>query len=236
MFSRAVIDKIWPTIRNTEVYHYTTAGAAESILRTSDWRLYELRKRFNEGEIVDFCNAHHLRGYLEQDANGEPVYKDLNMANMFYASFTPVPVPDAGDQYLWNVFSKSNGVRFKLRLHAKNPNLRGVYYPSRGTASIPLLAELQDCARGFGREFVLAGISRLCAFYLQAGLDIEHEVRMLYRKWPGFGPPIENDGSYNYISLPLAQDSPAGFRIDVVELQAADPGPFVAFGVPVVPR
>jgi hypothetical protein len=234
--SLAVIDRVWPIIRDIEAYHYTTAESAESILRSTAWRLYALRKRFHEGEIVDFCKAHGLRGYLETDANGEPVYKNLNMANMFYASYTPVSVPPDADDYLWNVFSKGTGVRFKLRLRAANPNLRQIHYPTKAGEPIRVLAELQECARLFGKEFVLAGISRLCAFYLQAGLRIEHEVRVLYRKWPGFGPEIMYDGSHEYIIVPLGQDSPTGFRIDIVELQAADPARFGGYGVSVVSR
>ncbi len=233
--SRAVIDAIWPPQHDITVYHYTSADAAESILRTGELRLYALRKRFGESEIVDFCKAHRLQGYLDPDSNGEPIYKDLNMANMFYASFTPEPVPSDADGYHWSVFSKGNGVRFKLRLRARNPNLRSIYYPPQSDEPIPLLVDLQECARRFGKEFVLAGVSRLCAFYLHAGLKIEQEVRMLYRKWPGFGPPIENDGSFDYVPVPLATDSPTGYRIDIVELQADDPR-FSGSNVRIVPR
>jgi hypothetical protein len=233
--SRAIIDAIWPTQKEIVAYHYTSADGAASILHTGVLRLYALRKRFDEREIVDFCKAHRLQGYLDRDCNGEPAYKDLNMANMFYASFTPDPVPDATDDYLWNAFTKKTGVRFKLRLRATNPNLRLVHYPPRDDQPIALLAELQECARRFGKEFVLAGISRLCAFYLHAGLKIEQEVRMLYRKWPGFGPAIENDGTHDYISVPLATGSSTGYQIDIVELQS-DNSRFHSSGVPIVPR
>lgn len=234
--SNAIINAIWPSIPDIEVFHYTTRDAAESILRAHEWRLYALSKRFSEGEIVDFSKAHHLQGFLEPDANGDPVYKSLNMANMFYSSFTRTDLRADKEAYFWGIFAGNQGVRLRIRLSATNPNLRRVYYPAAANDPIPVLIDLQNCVETFGKRFTLAGISRLCAFYLHSGFAIEEEVRMLYRKWPGIGPPVSTDGTHEYISLHLEQPSDMGFRISVVEIQTDEPAQFTPFGLSIISR
>ncbi|UXZ38351.1 hypothetical protein K6V71_17285 [Cupriavidus gilardii] len=86
--SNAITGHLWPSVSSATVYHYTSREAAESILSTRIFRLTNIEKRLNDGEIVTFCQTHGLRGYLEPDASGAPTYRALLLPQLFYASFT----------------------------------------------------------------------------------------------------------------------------------------------------
>jgi len=218
--SNLIVDAIWPSIDDLTVYHYTSKDAAESILKSGEFRLYSLLKRFNEGEIETFCQNHGLSGYLEQDANGEPKYKSLIMNNMFYASFTDTNLTTEQEEYFWRTFAPVDGVRLKLEITASNPNFRKMVYEKTKGYPLPLLNELTKVVReSYGREFVLSGISRLCAFYLAKDFDVENEYRALYRYWEGFEPSPESDGNYQYVGLPLDSMNDTGYQIRVNEIQ-----------------
>jgi hypothetical protein len=218
--SNLIVDAIWPSIDNLAVYHYTSKKAAESILNSGEFRLYSLLKRFSEGEVNVFCRNHGLGGYLEQDENGEPKYKSLLMSNMFYTSFTDTNLTSTQEDYFWRTFASVDGVRLKLNVTASNPNFRKIVYEKTKGKPLLLLNELTKVIReSYGREFVLSGISRLCAFYLAKDFDVENEYRALYRYWEGFGPSPHNDGEHQYVGLPLDCLSDTGYRIRIEEIQ-----------------
>lgn len=218
--SNLIIDHIWPSIDGLTVYHYTSKDSAESIINSGEFRLYSLLKRFNEGEIETFCQNHGLSGYLEKDANGEPVYKSLIMKNMFYASFTDTNLTIEQEEYFWRTFAPVDGVRLKLEVTASNPNFRKMTYEKTKGNPLSLLNDLTNVVRELdGREFVLSGISRLCAFYLAKDFDVENEYRALYRYWEGYGPSPESDGNYQYVGLPLDSMNGTGYQIRVKEIQ-----------------
>lgn len=218
--SNLIVDAIWPSIDDLTVYHYTSKAAAESILNSGEFRLYSLLKRFDEGEIETFCQNHGLSGYLEQDEKGQPKYKSLIMNNMFYASFTDTNLTTEQEEYFWRTFAPIDGVRLKLEVTASNPNFRKMVYEKTKGNPLPLLNELTKVVReSYGREFVLSGISRLCAFYLAKDFDVENEYRALYRYWEGFGPSPESDGNYQYVGLPLDSMNDTGYQIRVNEIQ-----------------
>lgn len=77
--SDVITDHLWPSVRSATVYHYTSREAAESILSTGIFRLTNIEKRLNDGEIVTFCQTHRLRGYLEPDASGSPTYRAVSV-------------------------------------------------------------------------------------------------------------------------------------------------------------
>ena len=221
VLSNSIVDSIWPSIDALTVYHYTSKDAAESILNSGEFRLYSLLKRFDEDEIKAFCNNHELNGYLEQNQNGEPKYKSLIMDNMYYASFTDINLTADQEEYFWRTFAPIDGVRLKLEITASNPNFRKMVYEKTKGKPLSLLNELSKSIRcTYSRDFVLSGISRLCAFYLAQDCDVEHEYRALYRSWEGFGPLPQSDGNYQYISVPLVLMSDTGYQIDVKEVQS----------------
>src|SRR5690606_6162751 len=125
-------------------------------------------------EIETFCRNHGLLGYLEQDANREPKYKSLIMNNMFYSSFTDINLTTDQEEYFWKTFAPVDGVRLKLEVTASNPNFRKMVYETTKGRPLPLLDELAKVVRkSYSREFVLSGISRLCAFFLAKDFDVE---------------------------------------------------------------
>ncbi|EPD40532.1 hypothetical protein EZI45_29390 [Delftia tsuruhatensis] len=222
--SDAIINFFWPSIDHKTVYHYTSRSAAESILSEGIFRLNNIANRYNDGEIVTFCKAHDLKGYLEKDKNGDPKYRHLIMPNTFYASFTDVSITKEREEYFWRNFSAVDGVRLKIEITALNPDFRKIHYEQVKGKPIKLLADLTKCIREkYNREFNLKGISRLCSFYL-SGKDygIENEYRALHRVWDGFGPQPKNDGAHYYIELPLNEMTECGYKLNIVEVHAAD--------------
>lgn len=218
--SNLIVDSIWPSIENLTVYHYTSKEAAESILNSGEFRLYSLLKRFSEDEIITFCENHGLYGYLEKDESGEPKYKSQLMNSMFYASFTDTNLTPTQENYFWRTFASVDGVRLTLNVTASNPNFRKMVYEKSKGNPLPLLSELTRVIRhSYAREFVLSGISRLCAFYLAKDFDVENEYRALYKYWDGFGPSPLSDGKHQYVGLPLNGLSETGYWIRVEEIQ-----------------
>lgn len=220
--SEAITNHLWPSISSEVVYHYTSLDAAESILNSGTFRLTNIEKRCQEGEIETFCRAHDLFGYLEATANGAPLYKSLLMSNTYYASFTGSNLTPEREKYLWTTFATHDGVRLKLKITASNPNFRRIKYEVKPGEPIPLISDLVSTIRKkYGREFILKGISRLCSFYL-SGQDygIENELRALHRTWDGFGPQPVGQGPHSYIELPIGTMSECGYQIDVLEVQS----------------
>src|SRR5690349_15879476 len=85
--SGAIVNHLWPSVADAEVYHYTSRSAAQSIFSERLFRLTNIGKRISEGEIRTFCETHDLRGYLMPDTKGRALYLDLLAPNTFYASF-----------------------------------------------------------------------------------------------------------------------------------------------------
>lgn len=103
--SNAIINLLWPRISQACVYHYTSRISAESILNSGIFRLTNIEKRYNEGEMITFCNANNLKGYLSSDENGNPIYRSLLMPNTFYASFTDTKIDSKTEEYFWSMFT-----------------------------------------------------------------------------------------------------------------------------------
>lgn len=218
ILSDIIIDNIWPSISHEEVFHFTSSQAAESILMTNKFRLTNIEKRYKDNEIKTFCEAHNLKGYLELDAQGNPKYKSLIMPNTYYASFASEQISSVEEDYLWSSFASGDGVRFKLKITASNPNFRKIVY-KQGKDPIALLNDLTETIRDtYKREFILKGISRLCSFFLGEDYKIENERRILYRDWGMLKTkPILNNG-ISYIEIPLNTMSEIGYKIEILEV------------------
>lgn len=222
--SDAITNFLWPSIDFATVYHYTSRISAENILKSQIFRLNNIAKRYTEGEIRTFCITHNLQGYLEDDENGDPKYKHLIMPNTFYASFTDTALSTKQEEYFWKTFASCDGVRLKLEITASNPDFRKMRYEQVEGKPIPVLSKLISCVREkHSREFIIKGISRLCAFYL-SGKDYgrENEYRALYRVWEGFGPQAKEDGARSYIELPLKTMSDCGYKLTITEVHAIE--------------
>ena len=221
--SDAITGHLWPSVSSATVYHYTSREAAENILSTGIFRLTNIEKRLNDGEIVTFCQTHGLRGYLEPDAIGAPTYRALLLPQLFYASFTEASLSQEAEEYFWRNFAASDGVRLTIEITAKNPNFRKIVYEPKPGAPIPLLTDLVSTIRQrHGREFVLQGISRLCAFYLSGQTySREREYRALFKAWPDVGPQPVGTGPTSYVEVPLNQMTDFGYEFRITEVHAS---------------
>ncbi len=221
--SDAITGYLWPSVRSATVYHYTSREAAENILSTGIFRLTNIEKRLNDGEIVTFCQTHGLLGYLEPDTSGTPTYRALLMPQLFYASFTEASLLPDDEEYFWRNFAVSDGVRLTLDITAKNPNFRKIVYEPKPGTPIPLLIDLISMIRQqHGREFVLQGISRLCAFYLCGqSYSREKEYRALFKTWPDVGPQSTGAGPTSFVEVPLNQMTDFGYEFRITEVHAS---------------
>jgi hypothetical protein len=220
LLSDAIINNIWGNIRSAEVFHYTNKIKTESILSSGKFRLYNLSKRFGEGEINTFCISHDLQGYLEKDDEGTPTYKKLLMNDMYTASFSGVEKNSQEEKYLKNEFASYQGVRLKLKVTAANQDFRKIVYEKNEGKPLSLLNEITTAVKTkYGRSFILNGISRLCAFYLSSSFKLENEYRILFKYQQSCGVDIKNDGTHNYVELPLNTMNSTGYMIEILEIE-----------------
>ncbi len=220
--SEAIIDHVWPRIPQETVFHYTTSDVAQKIVDGGALRLYCLLKRYTESEVIEFCEVHGLRGYLELE-NGIPKYRHLILPNTFYASFTSTFLDDDEERYFWTEFGKGAGARLTIRITSRNPNFRKIVYGGTDRKPIPVLQELTETIlTKYRRHFILAGISRLCGFYLPARYSKEFERRAVFRVWAGDGISPSFDGSHEYLEVPFGAMHDTGFKLELVEIQSDD--------------
>lgn len=219
--SKAIEDHVWPSIPSASVFHYTSRSAAEAILSTEVLRLSNIEKRATEGEIDAFCKTHNLSGYLATDENVLPEYRKLLMPHIYYASFTGTNLAPNDEDYFWRSFAAVDGVRLRFDVESSNPNFRKIVYERQSGTPIPVLADLISTVRqNHGREFILSGISRLCAFYLSSSYGQENEYRALFKTYPDWGPQPVGNGPGSFVEVPLNQKTPHGFEFRVAEVHA----------------
>lgn len=219
--SDAIINLLWPRISQACVYHYTSRESAENILGSGIFRLTNIEKRYNEGEIIAFCNANNLKGYLSSNKNGDPIYKSLLMPNTFYASFTDTKIDSETEEYFWSTFTGGDGVRLKFDIQAKSQNFTRIIYENPEQAPLGILQELTNEIRNkYNLEFILKGISRLCSFYLPSAYKIENEYRLLYRYWETEYLKPNGTGPNSYVEIPLNTENESGFKLNISEVHA----------------
>lgn len=218
--SSAIINKLWPSVRHADVYHYTSREAADSILSSKRFRLTNIGKRITEGEIETFCQAHQLSGYLGS-SNGQPNYRKLIEPNTYYASFTATNLDDTEERSFWQSFGP---VRLRLTIDAQNPEFRPLYYEGTAGEPIPVLRAMAERIRtDFRREWILGGFSRICSYYLaESSFGWEKEMRILWRVWDGSPCQPTGTGPTSYVELALGEMSPCGFQLSVTEVCSED--------------
>ena len=144
------------------------------------------------------------------------------MPNTFYASFTESNLSTNEEEYFWRNFAAADGIRLTLRIEASNPNFRHVRYEKKPGLPIPILAELSDLIRTkYRREFILSGISRLCAFYLpQAKYGNEKEYRLMSKTVKDIGPQPIGNGATSYVEFPLGVMTAFGYKLEILDVCA----------------
>ena len=215
--SDAILNAMFPRHETpAELFHYTTLAGLKGIAASRELRLYHLRKRIDQGELIEFARVHRLRGYLES-TEGEPYYRELS-DDIFYASFVSLDQRDEGS--MWDLFAKGTGVRVGFRLEPKITDLRPIQYDAPFRT---LLRELNDTLDAAGEPpFLPWTISRIGATYLPSTLRTEEEVRLMLKRYePDQNEMFRFDGEDEYFSIPIGQENEF-CRIEVVNIT---PGP-----------
>jgi hypothetical protein len=231
--SSAIINSVWPPLKRMEGYHFTSKTAAASIISSQTIRLANIAKRIDQHEVSTFCQTHGLDGYLDA-SSGQPAYRELIEPNTYYASFADVNLHKSEEASFRSAFGP---VRLKFLIEARNPDFRRIRYEGKQGAPIPVIAALQKRIKSdFARDWVLAGISRLCCFYLPGdSYGWEREMRVLWRVWSDFPVQPNQPGPDGFVELTLGQQSLTGFKLTLIEVCADDPLPVPA-GVTFVSR
>lgn len=211
--SEAILNFHFPRIIDSvEVAHFTSIDVLRSIAKSNEFRLYTLLKRLNQQEFEPFCQEHGLSGYLDT-SDEEPYYKTL-AKEIFYSSFTQTTNCD--ENYMWNVFANSGkGVKLFLKIKPiqKRSELRPILYHSSAKNPSTLIKKIRErVLNECDRHFIIRGISRIGAFYLPLGfqLEKEEEVRLVVKNW-GSGPAFEliktdQKLGFDYIPLGLGEN------------------------------
>ncbi len=222
--SQALIDHYFPPIHaSVRRAHFTSLDKFRSIALSRTLRLYSLLKRVNEEEFKSFSEDFGLTGYLD-DTYGEPYYITL-MRDLYYVSFTdPEPMEK---EYMWNFFGeRGNGVKIVFDISVVNARseLRPVIYSTKSKAAGTLVKRIMDRIQNeCNRYFIMRGISRVGAFYLPLGFNLEkeRETRLLVKCW-GYGPAhdlVVNAGVESYIPLKIGDNENQFCKLKIVEVQ-----------------
>lgn len=226
--SNIIKNFIWLNIsQQITVFHFTSEEKAESIINSQIFRLGSICKRFSEHEVETFCLSHGLCGWLEIDTNGEKCYKN-DMKNTYYGSFADGGLTEKQQQPLWNRFAQNGGVRLTFKITPSTStdistdiNFKKIYYESAPDKPIKILDAFQKLAEKHKLKLVLRGQSTLSAFYLPASnYEVEHEYRILIRKWDECIPVSSDANSNTWIDIPINSNTKYNLRLDLIDYHA----------------
>lgn len=201
-----IIFNYYSPLPNTKetFYHYTTWNAFENIVKTKEIYLFNLLKRFSHGEYHSFYLDHDLKGYEKDD-----YFKDL-MKDIYYISLARPKELTIDDEFdLETSFCNGEGIRLEFSINPHIPDFRNVYY---NEGKKPLYQKLLEHIQNkYDKYFVVNGLSKLGAFYLQGDFSTEHETRLVIKKgtddYSFDFEPIQSNGDIQYIKLKLEESN-----------------------------
>lgn len=186
--SEIIFDHYYPKPVKTTFYHFTTYSNFISIIKNQELWLFNLMKRFWEGEFRLFYKDHGLVGYeTSTDDNGVIMEQSL-MQQTFYTSFARTSnIPLIDEKHLWQSFGeKGLGVRIEFEITPKGTytDFRNVFYKQDNNQNQDLLINklVSEVSTKYNRIFTLAGLSKIGGFYLQGDFDTEYETRLLIKQ------------------------------------------------------
>jgi hypothetical protein len=216
LISDAIFEGTAPVVASSQSFaHFTGMTALASIAQSQELRLYSVRRRISEDELLAFIKDHDLLGYLDHGRNGEEVFRTL-ATDLFYISLTPTGLTSAEEALLWSGFGEmGTGIKLSLKFNVPQP-IRRLYYAGSPTP----LREVNDflAASGFP-PFVPHGLSRLIAYYLPAAYSHETECRLVLKRYEGGGGEWKSDGSHEYAALQLGP-SGSGAPVELLSVAA----------------
>ena len=183
--SHIILNHYFPKPNKTSYYHYTSYKNAINIIETNKIHLYNLNKRFADGEFITFYDEHGMDGYK----NGGMVFgidcsNQAIMSEIYYISLTGA---GTGTLYnsLWKDFGKDgDGVRLEFKISPKTEDFREAFYSKGPTTSYkPLLHDLFSKIQSkYNLPFNFTYSSKIGAYYIKGKFLNENEYRLIIKR------------------------------------------------------
>jgi hypothetical protein len=144
------------------------------------------------------------------------LYDDLSK-DLFYIALTHHPAKNPSD--LWGGFAQGTGVRLEFRIDPQQSDLRPIRYEQKGVPT--LLLEINQALLNVGEPpLVPWRISQIGAFYLDATVSGEDEVRLLVKRHEGAKTPVLKGSSHEYWPVPVGAPNPYA-QIDLIGIEVS---------------
>lgn len=237
----AIINSLFPPVKEETFFHYTKTEAALNILRDNKLRFYSILKRLNENELEEIDKY-----------SIDPNYRNELASKYFYLSLTNTNLNEEEEKKFYSTFGDT---RLTIRLKCSNIMCRKIHYSKK---IFLLFHELNTLCQGFGYTggFVVNQMSRFCAYYLPLDYGEEKETRALYinnfelvKKFcEEYKIPfddikkqfkeVKNPGSKNgYVEFELGKnDFGYLFEIKEIETPSDQISKFNGSGITIIPR
>ena len=208
-------DYMYPPIEELEVFHYTSEEAYNNIINNQQFRLYNILKRYGEGELSPFLKKFGFDEAFDTSGN----IKNIEFyQNIFYASFIKVP-EDGIDTEEMKYFDKLCETRLKFKITSTKNTFRKIRYSN--DEYFTFFLKLKEIINNHGKKFIIEGMStRFATFCIDDNNEIENEYRIYWRYWDtktnGLSVKKDNEDN-NYISLDFNMDNFTGIKIELIE-------------------
>ena len=160
---------IWDTLKvETILYHFTTEDNAKNINQTNTLRLYNILKRYQDGEIRDFSSDFNIPYEIEE-----------NYKNIFYSSFT-TEIPNITEITIiknFRQFTGPCGARLKLKVIKEEKNFRFINYCKQ---KYNIIHDLREAIKAkYNLDLNINGFTtRFASFYVNEKYQFENEARL----------------------------------------------------------
>lgn len=206
-------DYVYPPIKTLDVYHYTDNTIAEDIKESNKFRLYNILKRYREGELSPFL---HKFGFEKAfDIYGQ--LKEIeSYKNIFYGSFIEAPSDNLKTNEM-EYFDSLCETRLKFRITSSKGFFRKINYEN--DKCYTLFLNLKKVAEKYDKKFLIEGMSgRFASFCIDDSNNIENEYRAYWRHWSECdGFIVNKDENENFfIEIDLNKENFSGIKIELI--------------------
>jgi hypothetical protein len=223
--SEIIFDHYYPKPQTPDFFHFTTLDSALKILKSEQFRLYNLIKNYDFDEFKTFYADHNLDGYKTSHSPDGDLYEDHIMKQTFSLSLAKKStLSPTQEDYMWEVFAdEKKGVKLEFEVQTPHIDFRDILYKELTDLNKDLLINVLDkhFKDNYNRQFALSKISKIGGFYLPSTYDIENETRFLIKEHTDdydFGFNITNESNdIAFIELPFSSDY-GNFKIKAIHL------------------
>ena len=217
--SKHLTNHICPPIHEEVFYHYTKIESGKSILLGKSLRLYSVKKRITEDEIKSFLEKFKYKFPLSIDeASKKPRYIQSIADGFFYTSMTDTNLTQKEEEYFWEQFAGSDGVRFKFKIQIQTGCLRKITYGNNIDHWANFHKEIQDLTKTtLGKVFYWEDSSSVCGLYLPHGYSHENETRLVIKR--SWGLEESSDGKHQYVTINFGENPNILTKLELIEVQ-----------------